>query len=198
MKHKEGGDIPLLLETIRIEKGQALHLPYHNQRFNQSRKALFSLHESVDLGSLLAPPNQGLYRCRVLYDKEIRKIEYHPYHPKAIKRISLAELSIDYSYKYADRSHFEALLLASPESDDVLITRNGQLTDSTIANIALLKNGKWITPDKPLLKGTTRKRLIDKGFLSVGTLQKEEIYNCDGFALMNAMIGFKILNPIWL
>ena len=194
----ESSSTPLLLETIRIDEGRALHLPYHNQRFNQSRKALFSIDERVDLGNLLAPPNEGPFRCRILYDKEIRTIEYIPYRPKTIKRISFAEISVDYRYKYADRSQFQALLSESPRSDDVLILRDGFLTDSTIANIALLKNGKWITPDKPLLKGTTRERLIDEGFLTAAAIRKEEISDSDGFALMNAMIGFKIINPIWL
>ena len=195
---ESNSSLPLLLETIRIEEGKALYLDYHNQRLNQSRKELFSIDTPIDIGSHITPPPKGLYRCRVLYDKEIRKIEYLPYSPKEINRISLVETSINYSYKYADRSTFDKLLAAHSESDEILIVRESLLTDTTIANIAFLKKGKWITPKEPLLKGTARERLIDGGFLSLGNIRKEEISSFDGFALMNAMIGFKIINPIWL
>ena len=195
---ESNSSLPLLLETIRIEEGKALYLDYHNQRLNQSRKELFSIGETMDLGQYLSPPARGIYRCRVLYNTEIQKIEYLPYRPKQINHISLVESSIDYSYKYADRGAFDKLLAAHSESDEILIVRESLLTDTTIANIAFLKKGKWITPKEPLLKGTARERLIDGGFLSLGNIRKEEISSFDGFALMNAMIGFKIINPIWL
>ncbi len=189
---------PLLLETIKIEEGEALHLEYHNQRFNSSRKSLFGIEKALDLDSYITPPDHQLYRCRVLYDQEIQKIEYFPYQPKMIHTVTLLESTIEYSHKYADRKIFERLLASSPQSDDVLILHNGYLTDTTIANIAFLENGKWITPERPLLRGTTRERLIDEGFLIPKAIRKDEIYRFNGFALMNAMIGFKITNPIFL
>ena len=187
----------LLLETIKVSGGKALYLDYHNYRFNRSRKDLFSISKPVDLSQYITPPSSGLYRCRILYDREIQKIEYLPYRPKVIQNIAIIESSIEYAYKYADRTKFELLLAASPRSDEILISRNGYLTDTTIANIAFLEKGKWITPDKPLLEGTTRKRLINEGFLTPKSIQKDEIHHFDGFALMNAMLGFKIINPIF-
>jgi 4-amino-4-deoxychorismate lyase len=187
---------PLLLETIRIEEGSTLHLDYHNQRFNLVRKRLFSIHKPIDLADLITPPPEGLYRCRILYGRTIQKVDYIPYAPKSIRTISLVESDISYSFKYADRSELEHLLSLSPQSDEVLIVKEGLLTDTTVANVAFLEKGKWITPKRPLLEGTTRKRLLDEGFLTAKTIRSDEIDRFDGFALMNAMIGFKILNPI--
>jgi 4-amino-4-deoxychorismate lyase len=187
---------PLLLETIRIEEGSTLYLDYHNQRFNHTRKRLFSIHKPIDLADLITPPPEGLYRCRILYGRTIQKVDYIPYAPKSIKTISLVESDISYSFKYADRSELEHLLSLSPQSDEVLIVKEGLLTDTTVANVAFLEKGKWITPKRPLLEGTTRKRLLDEGFLTAKTIRSDEIDRFDGFALMNAMIGFKILNPI--
>jgi 4-amino-4-deoxychorismate lyase len=187
---------PLLLETIRIEAGSTLHLDYHNQRFNLVRKRLFSIHKPIDLADLITPPPEGLYRCRILYGRTIQKVDYIPYAPKSIKTISLVESDISYSFKYADRSELEHLLSLSPQSDEVLIVKEGLLTDTTVANVAFLEKGKWITPKRPLLEGTTRKRLLDEGFLTAKTIRSDEIDRFNGFALMNAMIGFKILNPI--
>ncbi|MEA3418385.1 MAG: aminotransferase class IV [Campylobacterota bacterium] len=190
---------PLLLETIRIEGGSALHLDYHNQRFNHARKTLFSINKTMDLADFITPPKENsgtLYRCRILYSRKILKVDYIPYTPKIIKKISLINSNISYPFKFADRSELNHLLASSPGSDEVLIVKEGLLADTTIANIAFLEKGKWITPKKPLLEGTTRKRLIDEGFLIPKTIRSDEIDRFDGFALMNAMIGFKILNPI--
>jgi len=190
-------DSPLLLETIKVQGGEALHLTYHNQRFNKTRKKLFDIHNLFDLATIIKPPNQETYRCRILYDQSIQKIEYLPYQPKTIRMIAIMESAIDYAYKYADRTALEALLADSPQSDEVLISHNGFLRDTTIANIAFLENGKWITPNKPLLEGTTRQRLVDEGFLTPKNIRKDAIGHFDGFALMNAMIGFKVINPTW-
>ena len=188
----------LLLETIRIEKGKALHLSYHNQRFNKTRKKLFNIHNSFDLATIIKPPNQETYRCRVLYGREIQKIEYLPYQPKPIQKIALISSDLAYPFKYADRTPFSKLLAASPECDDILIIQKGFLTDTTIANIAFLQEGRWVTPTSPLLEGTTRRRLIDEGFLAPKAIRADEIDHFDGFALMNAMLGFKVINPIWV
>lgn len=188
----------LLLETIRIEKGEALHLSYHNQRFNKTRKKLFNIHNSFDLATMIKPPNQETYRCRILYNREIQKIEYLPYQQKLIQKIALVSSDLTYPFKYADRTALNELLAASPECDDILIIRKGFLTDTTIANIAFLQEGRWITPEYPLLEGTARRRLIDEGFLTPKAIRAEEINHFDGFALMNAMLGFKVINPIWV
>ncbi len=134
----------------------------------------------------------------MLYDREIQSIEYIPYRPKEIQKIALAEHPVEYAFKYADRKVFDQILASSPGCDDVLIVRDGLLRDTTIANIAFLENGRWITPLKPLLEGTTRQRLIDEGFLTPKNIHQENIGQYDGFALMNAMIGFKIIDPIWV
>ncbi|MEA3455282.1 MAG: aminotransferase class IV, partial [Campylobacterota bacterium] len=179
----------LLLETIKVSDGKAFHIAYHNQRFNYTRKSLFSINKPIDLSTYISPPDNGLYRCRILYDREIKKIEYLPYQPKPMQKIALVSSELTYDFKYADRAALNTLLDDYPECDDILITQEGLLTDTTIANIAFLQEGRWVTPEYPLLKGTTRRRLIDEGFLTPKTIQADEIDGFDGFALMNAMIG---------
>ncbi len=190
---------PLFLETIRIEDGMAWHLDYHTKRLNQTYRAHFGSPKEIVLSELLTPPSDGLYRCRVIYGREVESIEYLPYTPKSINTISLVHCDdISYPYKYADRSALDALFASCGACDAVLIVKNGLLTDTAIANIAFLEHGKWITPEKPLLEGTTRNRLIDEGFLTPKAIRADEINRFDGFALMNAMIGFEIINPIWI
>ncbi len=173
-------------------------MEYHNRRCNHAREVLFGVKTQLDIGKYLVPPSDGLLRCRVLYEREILSVEYLPYHPKNIQKIAFVEHPVEYAFKYADRKIFEQILKQLPGCDDAIIIRDGMLRDTTIANIAFLENGRWITPLNPLLEGTTRQRLIDEGFLTPRNIYLENIGQYDGFALMNAMVGFKIIDPIWI
>lgn len=62
--------------------------------------------------------------------------------------------------------------------------------DTTIANIALYIENQWLTPQVPLLHGTTRARLLDEGFLSPAPLTPNHLADATKIAVMNAMIGF--------
>ena len=101
---------------------------------------------------------------------------------------------IIYNYKYANREELNILLQKQHDADEIIIEKEGYLTDTTIANIAFYDGKQWFTPEKPLLKGTMRAKLLDEGFLHTRKIKKEEISDYTHVALMNAMIGFKILN----
>jgi 4-amino-4-deoxychorismate lyase len=186
----------LLLETIRIENGDIYNLPYHQARSDRSRKVLFGTTDTLSLSSVIQPPSDGLYRCRILYGREVHSVEYTPYLPKKIQRLQIISSDISYDHKYADRSGLEALLQQCRDSDDILIEKEGYLTDTSIANIAFYNGKQWLTPETPLLHGTMRQSLIDSGFLQTAKIKKEEIESYSHVALMNAMIGFKILKGI--
>ncbi|TET87549.1 MAG: hypothetical protein E3J96_05215 [Sulfurovum sp.] len=185
-----------LLETIKIEDGEVSNLSYHQARCDESRKALFNSTDTLDLSSLIQAPPKGLYRCRILYDEKIHSIEYIPYIPKEIHTLKIISSNLEYDYKYANRDALNKLLQTHTDADDILIEKEGYLTDTTIANIAFYDGKQWFTPEKPLLKGTMRAKLLDEGFLHTRKIKKEEITDYTHVALMNAMIGFKIINPI--
>jgi len=168
-------------------------MAYHQARFDRSRKELFNLNDKIDLSSFIEAPKKGLYRCRILYDKKIDSIEYIPYIPKKIKKLKIITSSIDYKYKYANRVELNSLLDIESEYDEIIIEKNGYLTDTTISNIAFYDGSKWQTPICPLLEGTVRAKQLDEGFLHKKKIKKEELKNYSKIALMNSMIGFKIL-----
>ena len=184
----------LLLETIKIEDGEVSNLSYHQARCNESRKALFDSRDILDLSSLIEAPSKGLYRCRILFNEKMHSIEYLPYSPREIHTLKIITSDIEYDHKYANRNTLDRLLQSQPDADDILIEKHGYLTDTTIANIAFYDGEQWFTPEKPLLKGTMRAKLLDEGFLYTKKIKKEEITDYTHVALMNAMIGFKILN----
>ena len=191
-------DSPLLLETICIKDGKALHLEYHNRRFNKSRLELFGIDNYLDIATLLNPPRDGVYRCRLLYGESIKSVEYIPYTPRDIRSIIAIDSSIEYSYKYANREEIDMLKKSALGSDEILIIRDSLVTDTSIANIAFWEDGRWITPKTPLLAGTTRQRLIDTKLLTQKDIKIDEIYQFNIVALMNAMVGFRIITPTWI
>jgi len=185
---------PLLLETIKIEEGEVCNLPYHQQRCNTARHTLFHAEDTLDLAAAITPPTEGIYRCRILYHTSIEHIEYLPYRPKEIGKLRVVPSTIDYRYKYADREVFKQLLERYPDVDEVIIEKEGLLTDTTIANIAFFDSGTWYTPKTPLLAGTMRAKLLDNGLLVPRDIPKTSLHRYTQVALINAMIGFKILN----
>lgn len=179
----------MLLETIRCEHGQALHLPYHQQRLDATLQAL-GIRAAFDLQALMIPPEEGIFRCRFLYGAEGFTIEYHPYAPRTFRSLRIVHAdTLDYRHKYADRSGLNALFEQRGACDDVLIVRGGMLCDTTIANIALLIGEQWLTPEEPLLMGTTRARLIDEGVLTPAPLRVGDICRARKVAVMNTMMG---------
>jgi 4-amino-4-deoxychorismate lyase len=187
---------PLLLETIKIENGEIFNLDYHQKRSTQSRKVLFNCTDLLDLSSLIHPPKKGLYRCRVLYTETLHSIEYIPYTAKEIHTLKIVPSQIKYNYKYANRDTLNTLLHAHQDVDEVIIEKNGYLTDVTIANIAFYDGERWMTPLAPLLKGTMRAKLLDEGFLHTANIKREDLSRFSKVALINAMVGFKVLNDI--
>ena len=179
----------MFIETIKIDKGKAFHLDYHQLRINRALKsinasAFFSLKE------IIKPPSNTLIRARITYNKSSYTIEYFDYKFRQITSLLAIESNINYEHKYTNRDNINALFIRKAQHDDILIVKNSLIRDTSIANIAFFNENRWITPKHPLLKGTTRARLIDEGFLHVEDITLNEALNFKGFALMNAMIGF--------
>ncbi len=184
-------------ETIRLYNGVFEHIEYHNERLNHTRFKLYAQKEPLDIQEYLKePPKSGLWRARVVYNIDIIDIEYIPYTHKNHNIFGLVEFNGDYSFKYTNRSQLNSTLKMCKNCDDVILYKDGLLTDTTIANIALYRNGVWWTPAKPLLAGTTRERLLRSGKIRAKDIEYKSINEYEKFALMNAMIGFvEIDNP---
>lgn len=178
------------LETILCTNGAAQHLSYHQQRLDTTLQK-FNITTPYILSQLINPPDNALYRCRFLYDELQCSIEYHPYAPKKIASLRLIHTAaIEYSSKYSNRSSLDKLFNSRNGCDDILIVKNGYLTDTTIANIALFIDNQWLTPETPLLEGTTRSRLLDEGKIIPARLSVSDALKAPKIALMNAMTGF--------
>lgn len=180
------------LETIRIEEGRACHLPYHNQRMNETRAHL-GLSDGLDLEAVIGDVSiyQQRTRCRIVYDTEIRSVEFFPYQIRSVKTLRLVEDNqVDYGCKYANRSALNRCFAQRGACDDVLIVQNGDVTDTTIANVAFWNGETWFTPSTPLLKGTMRASLLDSHQIQEAKIRVEDLSHFSRLRLFNAMISF--------
>lgn len=127
-----------------------------------------------------------------MYDAHHINIQFSAYTPRIIQTLNLFEVpaGYEYGYKYADRKVIEDLYSRKKDADDILMMRNGWLMDTSIANIAFEKNGRWYTPSIPLLAGTTWKRLVSAGVLIPRPIHQDDISNYDSCRIFNAMNDF--------
>lgn len=178
----------LLLETIKIENGKPANLEWHNRRFNKARNDLFSLAE-LDLKELLVIPEScrtGIFRCRILYGESIDKIEFIPYQPREIRSLQVVrDDSIEYAYKYADRSNLQALYDQRGPADEILIIKKGLVTDCFIGNLVFFDGQKWWTPDQPLLQGTQRQKLLDEEQIYEARITENDLNAYEEVGLIN-------------
>jgi len=178
------------LETIKILDGVIYHLEYHQLRVNSALKS-----KTLQLSNIITKiPKEGLYRCRIVYNPQEYSVNYIPYTKRKISKLKLIyDDSVSYEKKYENRELFEKYLEEKEECDDVLIIKNGLLTDTSIANIALYDGKQWLTPKEPLLEGTCRARLLDKQKIYEADIRIEDFKQFEKIALMNAMIDFDII-----
>ena len=182
------------LETIKVLDGSLCHIEYHQRRYERTL-ASFGVRDFLRLDKVLAPPQDGLYRCRFLYTTEGAFTKsYHRYKKRDIQKLKVIPSdTLEYDKKYANRDALESLFEQREGCDDIIIVKNGLLQDTTIANIALFNGRDWLTPNKPLLKGTTRERLLQSGFLKTADIRAKDLKKFQKMALMNAMIDFDII-----
>jgi 4-amino-4-deoxychorismate lyase len=184
----------LLIESIKLLNGQFHNLFYHEQRMNRALKMLCGVHENLDLEEFLQQiekPSQGLYKCRIVYDDQSRDVAFVPYQPKVIQHVRIVEHDrISYEFKFKNRKLIDRLFDLRKDSDDILIVKNGYITDSSYANIVFRSGKKWFTPWSALLKGTMRTKLLERNLISEEEIRVEDIKSFESFKLINAMLEF--------
>jgi len=171
----------LLFETIRICDGTPENLRLHEKRLNFSRQRLYGSTCEISLADHISIPDDcltGVNRCRVIYEESIISVEFIPYQPAAVRTLKVVHADeIDYSLKYLDRTSLTCLI-DHDVADDVLIVKNGCITD------------KWVTPDTPLLRGTMREKLLREGAIKEERITPDDLGRFTHFRLINAMLGF--------
>ncbi len=182
------------IESIKLLDGVFYRLESHQKRMKICFDLFYPEANRPDLQSALNdshPPQTGLYKCRVTYDAKIRKIEYLPYRKREINSLQVVEVRIEsLPYKKEDRSDLERAFAMRGNFDEVLLVKNGFLTDTSISNIALFDGSSWVTPSNPLIYGVNRANLIEEGKIFEKDILLDDLKNFSHIRLFNAMIEF--------
>ena len=124
-------------------------------------------------------------------EKGIEDVSYSPYTMRHVHSLALIQADhIDYTYKSTGREPLNRLFALRGACDDILIVKQGLLTDTSIANIALSDGTHWYTPAHPLLKGTKRAALLEEGILQEKDIRPEDLPSFSTVRLFNAMIDW--------
>lgn len=183
----------LLVETIKVKDGEVINIDYHSNRFNKTRKELFNTGPAVDLYTKIIIPEyarKGLFKCRIEYDDQIRKIDFHPYEIQRIRTLKLVEADeLEYSYKYINRSGIKKLIEHNNRCDDILMVKDGMITDTSYANIIVRGDDHiWYTPSSFLLRGTKREYLLNHGLIQEKIVTPASLKKFRELRLINSML----------
>ena len=180
------------VETICVKDGVARNLRYHVERMNRTIRAFFPDMATVTEADLLGeiPALDGLQKARVVYDERgIVERSFAPYTMRNIQRIAVVEDdSISYTWKSTDRSMLIKQREKAPSYDEVIIVKDGCITDTSYTNLCFFDGKEWFTPDTPLLPGTMRQSLLDQGVIKEKRIRIEDLPKYQRVCLINAMM----------
>ncbi len=197
----------LFIETLRVEHDDTIPLlDYHKSRMTRALSSLGTSSPVTVIDQMMArfaevltdqPLTQCIRKYRVLYSNtRILEATLTPYVIRPINTLAIAPITFGYEHKYADRIEINACYHDYPHTDDVIMTRDDLLTDTSYGNIALHHDGMWYTPETPLLRGCRRQYLIDHRMVQPKKIRIEDIHSYSYLMIFNAMIPFgRVLLP---
>jgi len=192
-----------LLETMRYEVGAGIaRLSYHMQRLAASasyfgydcpeqeiQAALDQVHSDSDcrVRLLLYPGGNFTVERSALPDSS------EPV------RLRIAPSPVDSRdvflfHKTTHRTVYDEARASVKDCDDVLLfNENGELTETSIANIFLNIDGRLLTPpvSSGLLAGTLRQAMLDSGEAKEAVLNLDDLDRADGVFVANSLRGLR-------
>ena len=194
-----------LLETLRLQDGITPHRDAHLARMRLAA-AHFGMpwdvarvHAALD--ALAHKHPAGSWRVRLLLDArgQARCEAFAlPADPPQV-RLQLADRAFAQAhseftrFKTTRRAHYDAFTPADPAVfDTILWNEDGYLTECTRGNIAVLRDGIWITPPVScgLLAGVGRARFLEQGRITEGLIRVDELPHVQALAFINSLRGW--------
>ena len=195
-----------LLETMRHEPGAGVrNLERHLRRLTDSAAGLgFACDEPLiraRLADLDASRAGGPLRVRLLLARDgTVTLEHTP----LVNSPGPVRLAVDSRaaappdewcrHKSTRRERYEAAAARRPDADDVvLVDADGNLIETTIANLAVELDGRWWTPPagSGCLPGVERARLLDEGVLAERALTVADLRQARGLAVVSSLRGWR-------
>ncbi len=194
-----------LLETLRLEDGCL-----HNASAHLARMARAALHFAYPfdaeklkrlLQQLAASQPQGLWRVRLQLGADGQALAEAlplPATPTPVL-LQLAECAFEAAdgefvrFKTTRRAHYEAFAPTEAGVFDTLLwNRHGEITECTRGNIALLLDGRWVTPPLRcgLLDGVERERYLQQQRLVEAVVRLADLPRVQALAFVNSLRGW--------
>lgn len=179
-------------ETARVTNGIINNMAYHNRRMNKTRQHFWPGCKILSLEDKLPDCKGFTGKAKICYDSTgFTAFILSEYKMREINSLEIMiDNSIDYSYKSTDRSYLDKLSAKKTNADEILIIKNGMITDTSYTNVALSDGTGWYTPSHPLLKGTMRQYLLDTKIISEREIPLDDINKYNEICFFNAMIDF--------
>jgi len=181
---------PAFSEVIKVKDGVFYNLEGHAARMDRTLRHFFNrpLSFALSPNALPEPPSPGLFKCRLVYSEELKKVEYAAYSFRRINSLTLVKADeIVYSFKSVDRRAIQRLA-ASVETDDILMSQGGAITDTSFANVVFQGPAGLFTPASCLLPGTKRELLLRQGRIEKRPITVADLDQFERIYLINAMM----------
>lgn len=205
-KFLERASMPFdLLETLALEGGQLRHAADHLQRLTGAAAhfgyRLDAAQVQHCLQELAQAHPQGLWRVRLLLDARgnAHAQAFAMQASTARVRLQLAERPLVEAhgefvrFKTTRRAHYDAFTPTAPGVfDTVLWNAESEITECTRGNVAMLIDGRWVTPPLTcgLLPGVGRTVALREGRLTEGVVRVEDLPRVQGWAFLNSLRGW--------
>lgn len=190
-----------LLETMRVSDGNIFLLPRHLNRLSASARHfgfvcdIAAVRNSVMAAS--AKQTESITARLLLSNNGGHKLQFRALpdeNPTTLRTSSFAVNSSDtmLRHKTTSRNVYERAREGMPKETDALLTNEREeITETTIANVAVKREGVWITPPVScgLLPGTMRAQLLEEGEIQEGIVRLEHIAPDESIRCFNAVRG---------
>lgn len=187
-----------LLETLAVRDGRPQHLDAHLERLALSA-AHFGIPCDLDRARALAHGIEGtaLLRLRLRRDgtltAEPRELAPAGEPVRLALDTVLTDVPPDVSgHKTTIRDHLTAARERHPEADDViLVDAEGRLLETTMATLAVRRDGRWLTPPLSVgcLPGVGRRLALEAGELTEHLLTTRDLDEAEALAVVSSARG---------
>lgn len=199
-----------VFETIRVEDNQVFALHRHHCRAKEAADKLgFEIPAEKDVANesyqVIRADDYGLGRLRWHFDRDGEfTISYIPFEdPTSPARLTIVdERSENYEVRNKEYPYKNLELLerikASGFDDGMVLTKDGQLTETAVASLLLNIGGQWVTPplSSGILNGVVRALVLEAGLATVRRIDESEISNIESGLLLTSLRNAQVIGEI--
>ena len=195
-----------LLESMRRDPGESIRRSEHHVERLRSSAAYFGfafdegeVRAAVDAAGADADrPVKIRLRLNRAGTIEVSSTVLDRGAPEPV-RLALDDVPVDPSdvflfHKTTVRGRYQDARARHPDADDTLLTNaRGQITETSVANVAAKLEGRWWTPplDAGLLAGTERAALLAEGAVAERPIDVDEARTAQDLAVFNSVRGWR-------